>query len=155
MTPTSCVPVLLVTASEEGRSPVSMPNFAQSNQGLAAMQQHQQGLQAVVDAGQLWMEPDVAERAAQRCEQQIVEVDEIISNLRPLARKRKFGDNDDGDATAEVFRNAAVEGPDSVRGVLTNSQEVLRSMAATYRAAGRVAAQAEQANQYMFQGGAQ
>ncbi|MGH3980631.1 MAG: hypothetical protein ACRDRZ_16805 [Pseudonocardiaceae bacterium] len=36
---------------------MSMPNFAQSNQGLAAMQQHQQGLQAAVDAGRLWMEP--------------------------------------------------------------------------------------------------
>ncbi|MGH3980630.1 MAG: hypothetical protein ACRDRZ_16800 [Pseudonocardiaceae bacterium] len=52
-----------------------------------------------------------------------------------------------------MFRNAAVEGPDSVTGVLTNSQEVLRSMAATYRAAGRAAAQAEQANQQMFSGG--
>ena len=134
---------------------MSMPNFAQSNQGLAAMQQHQQGLQAVVDAGQLWMEPDVAERAAQRCEQQVDEVQSIISNLRPLGRERKFGDNADGHATAAAFRNAAVAGPDSVRGVLTNSQEVLRSMAATYRAAGRAAAQAEQANQQMFQGGSQ
>ncbi|MGH3980628.1 MAG: hypothetical protein ACRDRZ_16790 [Pseudonocardiaceae bacterium] len=132
---------------------MSMPNFAQSNQGLAAMQQHQQGLQAAVDAGQLWMEPDVAERAAQRCEQQVVEVDEIINDVRPLGRKRKFGDNADGEAAAEVFRNAAVEGSDSVTGVLTNSQEVLRSMAATYRAAGRAAAQAEQTNRQMFRGG--
>lgn len=134
---------------------MSMPNFAQSNQGLAAMQQHQQGLRAAVDAGQLWMEPDVAERAAQRCEQQVAEVDDIIADLRPLGRERMFGDNEDGRAVAEAFRDAAVEGPYSVRGVLMESQEVLRSMAATYRAAGRAAAQAEQANQQMFQGGSQ
>ena len=41
-----------------------------------------------------------------------------------------------------------------MEGVLRNSQDVLRNMAATYRAAGRAAAQAEQANQQMFQGDA-
>ena len=40
-------------------------------------------------------------------------------------------------------------------GVLVKSQEVLRKMAATYRAAGRAAARAEQANQQMFSGGAE
>jgi hypothetical protein len=38
----------------------------QANQGLAAMQQQQHGLDAAVTAGELWMEPDVAERAAGR-----------------------------------------------------------------------------------------
>ena len=46
-------------------------------------------------------------------------------------------------------------GENSVRGVLVKSQEVLRNMAATYRAAGRAAARAEQANQQMFRGGAE
>jgi len=75
---------------------VSVPNFAQANQGLAAMQQQQSGLRAAVEAGKLWMEPDVAERAAGRCEQQITEVRSIIDDLRELERERKFGDNADG-----------------------------------------------------------
>ncbi len=134
---------------------MSVPNFAQANQGLAAMQQQQQGLSAAVTAGELWMEPDVAERAAARCEQQIDEVRSIIFDLQPLERQRKFGDNEDGLATAKAFKDAAVTGENSVRGVLVKSQEVLRNMAATYRAAGQAAARAEQANQQMFSGGAE
>ena len=63
----------------------------------------------------------------------------------------KFGDNADGRAVAAAFKDAAVTGENSVEGVLRNSQDVLRNMAATYRAAGRAAAQA---NQQMFQGDA-
>jgi len=134
---------------------VSVPNFTHASQGLAAMQQQQHGLNAAVTAGDLWMEPDVAERAAARCEQQIDEVELILDGLRDLDRERKFGDNEDGLATAKAFKDAAVTGENSVRGVLVKSQEVLRSMAATYRAAGQAAAQAEQANQQMFSGGAE
>jgi hypothetical protein len=133
---------------------VSVPNFTQANQGLAAMQQQQHGLSAAVTAGELWMEPDVAERAAARCEQQIDEVELILDGLRDLDRERKFGDNEDGLATAKVFKDAAVTGENSVRGVLVKSQDVLRSMAATYRAAGQAATQAEQANQQMLSGSA-
>lgn len=134
---------------------MSVPNFAQANQGLAAMQQQQTGLRAAVEAGKLWMEPDVAERAAVCCEQQITEVESIIDDLRELDRERKFGDNADGHAIARAFKDAAVTGPDSIKGVLLNAQQVLQNMADTYRAAGRAAAQAEDANQQMFRGSAQ
>ncbi len=134
---------------------MSVPNFTQANQGLAAMQQQQHGLSTAVTAGELWMEPAVAERAATRCEQQIDEVDSILRDLRSLDRERKFGDNADGRTIAKAFKDAAVTGENSVMGVLVKSQEVLRNMAATYRAAGRAAAQAEQANQQMFSGGAE
>ncbi len=134
---------------------MSVPNFAQANQGLAAMQQQQHGLSAAVTAGHLWMEPDVAERAAARCEQQIDEVRSIVFDLQPLERERKFGDNEDGLTTAKAFKDAAVNGENSVRGVLVKSQDVLRNMAATYRAAGQAAAQTEQANQQMLRGGAE
>jgi hypothetical protein len=127
----------------------------QANQDLAAMQQQQHGLDAAVTAGELWMEPDVAERAAARCEQQIDEIESMIRDLEPLERQRKFGDNEDGLATAKAFKDAAVTGENSVRGVLVKSQDVLRNMAATYRAAGQAAARAEQANQQMFSGGAE
>ena len=134
---------------------MSVPNFTQASHGLAAMQQQQHGLSAAVTAGHLWMEPDVAERATARCEQQIEEVESILDGLRDLGQARKFGDNADGRAAAMAFRDAAVTGENSVRGVLVKSQEVLRNMAATYRAAGRAATQAEQANQQMFSGRAE
>ena len=96
---------------------MSVPNFTQASQGLAAMQQQQHGLNAAVTAGDLWMEPDVAERATARCEQQIEEVESILDGLRDLGQARKFGDNADGRAAAMAFRDAAVTGGNSVRGV--------------------------------------
>lgn len=129
-----------------------MPSFVQASQGLETLQQEQRGLQAAVAAGELWMEPDVAERAAQRCEQQIIEVNEIIGDLRPLARERRFGDNDHGHQVARAFKDAAVTGENSVAGVLRESKDVLRDMAQTFRDAGRAAAAAEQANQQLFGG---
>ncbi|MGH3979273.1 MAG: hypothetical protein ACRDRZ_09775, partial [Pseudonocardiaceae bacterium] len=131
------------------------PNFAQAGQGLQQLQQQQQGLKAAVAAGELWMEPDVAERAAARCEQGIDEVDQIIYDLEPLARERKFGKNDHGHQVATAFKDAAVTGENSVAGVLRESKDVLRDMAQTFRDAGRAASVAEQANQRMFDGGAQ
>ena len=131
-----------------------MPSFVQASQGLAALQQEQRGLQGAVAEGELWMEPDVAERAALRCEQQIDEVDLIIQDLQPLGRERRFGDNDHGHQVATAFKDAAVTGENSVAGVLRESKDVLRDMAQTFRDAGRAATAAEQANQQMFGGGA-
>jgi hypothetical protein len=43
-----------------------MPNFAQAGQQLDGLRQQQSELAAAVESGQLWMEADVAERAAAR-----------------------------------------------------------------------------------------
>ena len=57
---------------------MNMPNFAQAGQQLNGLRQQQSELAAAVESGQLWMEPDVAERAAARCEQA---VDELHARL--------------------------------------------------------------------------
>ncbi|MGH3719208.1 MAG: hypothetical protein ACRDRI_10305 [Pseudonocardiaceae bacterium] len=105
-------------------------------------------LAAAVAAGDLWLEAGVAERAAQRCEQAVREIDDLVHDAQDLTRKRKFGDNEDGNAAAERFAQA---GHDYIA-AMRHAQQVFRNMAATYRAAGRTVTEADAANEQMFRG---
>ncbi|MGH3872776.1 MAG: hypothetical protein ACRDSR_14930 [Pseudonocardiaceae bacterium] len=125
-----------------------MAGFEQADAQLAAVAQQQFDLRAAVDAGELWMDADVAERAAARCDQAVRELNDWLAAARILTIKRKFGDNEDGNAAADRFVQAGHEFIESMR----NAQQVIANMAATFRAAGRTAAEADEAGRQMFQG---
>ncbi|MGH3977511.1 MAG: hypothetical protein ACRDRZ_00670 [Pseudonocardiaceae bacterium] len=126
-----------------------VPDFAQAGQDLAGLQQHQQGLQSAIDAGQLWMEPGVAERAAVACDQQVERVRQILRKCYRIQQQARFGANEDGEAAAARYERAGNE----FVAVMEGAQRVFEDMAANFRKAGRAAAQAEEANQQMFRGG--
>ncbi|MGH3977513.1 MAG: hypothetical protein ACRDRZ_00680 [Pseudonocardiaceae bacterium] len=126
-----------------------VPDFAQAGQDLAGLQQHQQGLRSAIDAGQLWMEPGVAERAAVACDQQVDRIDRILGTCHQIQQRARFGANEDGEAAAVRFQQAGRE----FVAVIEGAQRVFEDMAANFRKAGRAAAQAEEANQQMFRGG--
>lgn len=115
---------------------------------LAGVARQQKSLAAAVAAGELWLEAGVAERAAQRCEQAVREIDDLVIDARQLTVKRKFGDNEDGNAVAERFVQAGYDYIAAMRG----AQQVFTNMAATYRAAGRTITEADAVNERMFQG---
>ncbi|MBV8540694.1 MAG: hypothetical protein JO063_06680 [Pseudonocardiales bacterium] len=115
---------------------------------LTGVVQRETSLRAAVDAGELWLEAGVAERAAARCDQAVRDIDELLRGADVLTKKRKFGDNEDGNAAAERFAQAGYEYIDSMR----HAQRVFANMAATYRAAGRTVAEADAANEEMFRG---
>ncbi|MGH3608397.1 MAG: hypothetical protein ACRDRD_09980, partial [Pseudonocardiaceae bacterium] len=115
---------------------------------LAGVAQQQSSLAAAVAAGELWLEPRVAERAAARCEQAVKDIDRLVYDAQALTRMRKFGDNADGHAAAARFAQAGQDYIDT----MTNAQQVFRNMAATYRAAGRTITEADAANEQMFRG---
>lgn len=113
---------------------------------LADVAQQHSDLQRAVAAGELWLEADVAERAAQRCDRAVREIDALVADAEPLTRRRKFGDNADGRAAAERFARAGQDYVDTMK----NAQRVFVTMAATYRAAGRPVAEPELAGQQLF-----
>ncbi|MGH3827797.1 MAG: hypothetical protein ACRDQX_11585 [Pseudonocardiaceae bacterium] len=115
---------------------------------LAGVAQRQKSLAAAVAAGELWLEAGVAETAAQRCDQAVREINDLVRDARELTVKRKFGDNEDGNAVAERFVQAGYDYIAAMRG----AQQVFTNMAATYRAAGRTVTEADVANERMFQG---
>lgn len=124
----------------------STPGFQRSNAQLEGIAQQQLNLRAAVDVGELWMDADVAETAAKRCEQAVRELDDWLVDADQLTRKRKFGANEDGEAAAERFVQA---GHDYIA-AMRNAQQVFTNMAATFRAAGRTVAETDAAGQQMF-----
>ncbi|MEO7194954.1 MAG: hypothetical protein ABIZ05_09045 [Pseudonocardiaceae bacterium] len=117
-----------------------------ANGPLAGVAQQQKSLAAAVAAGELWLEAGVAETAAKRCEQAVDEIDDLVRDARALTVKRKFGDNEDGNAVAERFVQAGYDYIAAMRG----AQQVFTNMAATYRAAGRTVTEADAANERML-----
>ena len=130
--------------------PDGIDGGSQAGQQLAGLAQRQSGLQAEIAAGQLWMEPDVAERAAVLCEQQVDKVNRILLKKEVISTWGKFGDNEDGTTAARCY----VQSGDAFVTVMMEARGVFERMAETYRAAGHAAAQAEEANQQMFGSGA-
>jgi hypothetical protein len=126
-----------------------MPSsFKPAGAQLADVAAQQNSLAAAVAAGELWMDGDVAERAAARCDQAVDELDASLRRADELTRSRKFGDNEDGRSAAARFARA---GRDYIK-TMQKVQEVFRNMAATYRAAGRTVAETETANEQLFRG---
>lgn len=123
-------------------------SFERAGAQLAGVAQQQTSLAAAVAAGELWMEADVAERAAARCDQAVEEIDDWLVSAQRLTKRCKFGDNEDGNAVAKRFVQAGQEFIDS----MVNAQRTFANMAVTYRAAGRTVTEADAANEQMFQG---
>jgi hypothetical protein len=118
---------------------------------LAEIAAQQKSLATAVASGGLWMDADVAERAAARCHQAVAEIDNWLYDARELSTRCKFGENADGTAAAERFAEAGQEFINTMR----QAQQVFRNMEATYRAAGRTAIEKESANEQMFHGRSQ
>ena len=125
-----------------------MAYFEQVSAQLDGVSQQQTNLRRSVDSGELWMEADVAERAAARCEQAITDIDQWLNSAERLTKRRKFGANDDGVGAAEDYGRAG----DEIVGVMQHAQQVFANMADTYRAAGRTTAEADAAGQQSFRG---
>ncbi|MGH3904568.1 MAG: hypothetical protein ACRDTE_10310 [Pseudonocardiaceae bacterium] len=128
-----------------------MAFFEQVSGQLAGVERQQTDLQRAVAAGELWMEEGVAERAAGRCEQTITDIDQWLNSAERLTRRRRFGDNDDGNGAAKKYGLAGEE----IIAVMQNAQMVFANMADTYRAAGRTAAEADAAGEQSLQGRAE
>ncbi len=126
-------------------------SFEQAGAQLAGVAAQQTDLQRAVAAGELWMEPGVAERAAARCDQAVEEINEWLRRADVLTWKRKFGANEDGEAAATRFAQAGQDFIDT----MTNARRVFENMAATYRAAGRTVTEADAANEQIFGGRSQ
>ena len=128
---------------------MSLASFGELGGQLGALAGQQSDLEAAVESGQLWMDADVAERAAARCEQAAGELDDWLADTDELTRRRTFGANEDGEAAAARF---AAAGQEYVQ-VIADARNVFQRMADTYRAAGRTMAQAEETGQQTFRGG--
>ncbi len=116
------------------------PLFPGLEQGLMDAQQHQRHLAAAVQSGRLWMAAGVAEKAAQCCDQAVDELNAWLQDANVLTRRLPFGDNDDGNATADAFGQAGGRYLEVMQG----ARDLFINMAATYRTAGGLMEHTEQ-----------
>ena len=94
------------------------------------------------------MEAGVAEAAADRCAQAADEIKQWLAEAAVLAQKLPFGNNEDGYRAADRFAQAGEEFITAMR----SAQQVVEDMAVTFRAAGRMAAEADAASEQIFRG---
>ena len=125
-----------------------MPGYEQANAQLTGLTQKKTDLQRAVASGDLWMEAGVAKAASDRCLQAVDEIDHWLSDAEVLLERLPFGANQDGNQAANRYHKAAVD----FRKAMHDAQGVLRSMAATYRAAGRTITEADVTSAQPFQG---
>lgn len=123
--------------------------FRGLEEGLLNVREHQQQLSGAVAGGQLWMEEGVAERAAGICDRAVVELDEWLTTANVLTRQLPFGENEDGNASANAYARAGANYIEVMRGARDHYQ----AMAQTYRAAGRTMEQTDQDAAQPFQQG--
>ena len=116
------------------------PLFPGLEQGLMDAQQHQQRLAAAVESRKLWMEEGVADKAATCCDQAVADLNAWLRDADVLTRRLPFGDNHDGNATAERFGQAG----ERYLEVMQGARDLFTSMAATYRVAGGLMEQTDQ-----------
>ncbi|MGQ0775707.1 MAG: hypothetical protein ACT4NY_15030 [Pseudonocardiales bacterium] len=124
-------------------------SFQQADAQLVGINGQQTDLQRAIVVGELWMDKDVAERAASRCDEAARKITESLVGADRLTWTRKFGANEDGIAAADRFGRAGRE----YIAMMKKARTVIENMAATYRAAGRAAAEADEAGQQSFRGG--
>ncbi|GDY32200.1 hypothetical protein [Gandjariella thermophila] len=126
--------------------------FMQSAAGLANLQQQSVNLRAAVDGGQLFINPDSAQKAAQACHDYANQLRRFARRAQQLARRQNFGDCAEGNALSAKFANKAQGGPNSAWDVLNKAAQIVENLASTYEDAGRAYQQAEETNSQSFSG---
>jgi hypothetical protein len=126
--------------------------FMQSAAGLAGLQQQSANLRAAVDGGQLFINPDSAQKAAQACRDYRDQLFSCALRAQQMSRRLDFGRCTEGTALSTKFADKAQGGPNSAVEVLQNAAAVLENMAQTYEDAGRAYQHSEETNAQSFKG---
>jgi hypothetical protein len=103
-------------------------------------------LKAAAAGGQLRMEHGVAERAAKRCEAMVSTLDGHYRSAQFLTVSGAAGECEIGRQLGSTFDDKAMGSSNSLMSVITQHQQILTDMAATYRAAGAAFAARENSN---------
>ena len=123
-----------------------MDAFAEQAAQLTQSTSDWSQLRAAAAGGQLRMEPGVAETAAKRCEAMVATLNDHRRGGQLLDVGGAAGDCEIGRQLGHTFDATATGGSNSMMSALTQHQQILTDMAATYRAAGAAFAVREQSN---------
>jgi hypothetical protein len=133
--------------------------FAGAALGITAMQQNYVNLKGAVDSGQVSITPDAATNAAKACNDQataFLDMRDRAARLATYARGMKLGDCAEGKGMVDTFVQKANAGTgesgNSAYALLTQAANIMKNMAATYEAAGKMYHETDQDNARAFKG---
>ncbi|MBB5153359.1 hypothetical protein [Saccharopolyspora phatthalungensis] len=111
--------------------------FAAAKEGLKAISGQTQWMNQQVSAGKLALDPDVADKAAKRCEEEIEALSGLLRNANALQTVKGLGDYPDGQQLAKRFQDKATDGDAGVLKLIRDMQEELKKQADAFRGAAK------------------
>jgi hypothetical protein len=111
--------------------------FAAAKAGLAAVSGQTQWINQQVSAGKLALNPEVAENAAKRCEEEIEALATLLRNAGALGTVKGLGDYPDGQQLAKRFQDKATDPDAGALKLIRDMQDELQKQADAFRGAAK------------------
>ncbi|MBQ0927462.1 hypothetical protein [Saccharopolyspora endophytica] len=111
--------------------------FAAAKEGLKAVSGQTQWINSQVGAGKLALNPEVAEQAAKRVEEEIRELASAFRDARRLGRVEGLGDYPDGQQLAKRFQDKAADSQAGALKLIRDLQDELQKQADAFREAAK------------------
>lgn len=111
--------------------------FAAAKEGLKAISSRTQWINQQVSAGKLMLDPDVADKAAKRCEEEIEALAELFRQSRAMQRVQGLGNYPDGQQLATRFEDKANDGGSGAFALIRMMQDELKKQADAFRGAAK------------------
>jgi hypothetical protein len=133
--------------------------FAGAALGITAMQQNYVNLKGAVDSGQVSITPDAATNAAKACNdqaEQFISYRDRAARIGAYARGMKLGDCAEGKGMVTTFTDKADAGAggtgNSAYTLFDQAATIMKNMAATYEAAGKMYHETDENNARALKG---
>ncbi|MGW3467695.1 hypothetical protein ACWDKQ_04320 [Saccharopolyspora sp. NPDC000995] len=111
--------------------------FTGAQEGLRAIAAQTQWINQQVGAGKLTLDPEAAEKAAKRCEDERESLRTLFTQARAIARVAGLGSYPDGQQLAKRFEDKANDPQAGAFALIRQMQEELKKQADAFRAAAR------------------
>ncbi|GAB2660889.1 hypothetical protein GCM10027271_19550 [Saccharopolyspora gloriosae] len=111
--------------------------FAAAKEGLKAVSAQTQSINQSVGAGMLSLDPEVAEKAAKRVEEEILELRQLARKINSLSLVKGLGNYPDGQQLAQRFQDKATDADAGAFALIRALQEELQKQADAFRGAAR------------------
>ncbi|MFI0469315.1 hypothetical protein ACH347_35020 [Saccharopolyspora sp. 5N102] len=120
-----------------GERAVTQGGFEAALEGLQVVRGKTQWINQQVSAGKLALDPEVAEKAAKRVEEEIQELAVLMRDARQLGRVVGLGNYPDGQQLTQRFVDKAEHETAGALPLIKEMQKVLQEQADAFRAAAR------------------
>ncbi|WP_223840057.1 hypothetical protein [Saccharopolyspora pogona] len=120
-----------------GEAIVTQGGFQAAAEGLQAVRQQTQWVNQQVSGGKLALDPEVAEKAAKRCEEEIRELAKLVRNAQQISRVQGLGNYPDGQQLAKRFEDKANAPGAGAIELIRMMQKELQAQADAFRAAAK------------------